>query len=280
MSGRVVRWLSGGLALTAAAVAVLRGPEGRRRARRLAHTVARRARYQSGRIEGLRYHWGGGGPDPNEVDGVLADRVRSMLGPLEHRLDIPRVHVMAEGHEVLLHGSVDTEAQEQAVVSAVKGIPGVRSVQSHLHVGLGRGDTRPSAGELHPAPSAALRSVMDAAHRAGAPAGTERAMAASVLSTFGAQLPDGERRHVLSHLPSDVRDLAVVPQARWLRARHTRRTEEFTRQALPAVAAERRLGIVTSVLGAVGELVPEEVDGVAAVLPGELKELWRTAVAR
>jgi hypothetical protein len=66
----------------------------------------------------VRYRISGHHPDPNVGDGVLADRVRSTLGPLEHYLDIPRVHVRAEGHDVHLHGGVTSEAQADVIVSA------------------------------------------------------------------------------------------------------------------------------------------------------------------
>jgi len=36
--------------------------------------------------------------------------------------------------------------------------------------------------------------------------------------------------------------------------------------------------IIESVLGAVRDLVPEEAADVAAVLPGELRDLWKTAI--
>ncbi len=108
--------------------------------------VARRARYESGRLEGVRYRVSGRHPDPDVYSTVLADRVRSVLGPLEHRLDVPRVHVMVESHTVVLHGEVDDASQAAAIEEAVRRIPGVTGVHSHLAVGLTAGDTRPSEG--------------------------------------------------------------------------------------------------------------------------------------
>lgn len=43
-------------------------------------------------------------------------------------------------------------------------VPGVHAVTSHLHIGLFPGDTRPSEGSEHPAPSPALASVLGVAH--------------------------------------------------------------------------------------------------------------------
>jgi len=127
-------------------VTVFETVAGRRISRRLAHTVTRWAQYQSGRLQGFRYRLAGGHPDPTVEGRVLADRVRSTLGPLEHRLDIPRVHVIADGHDIVLHGDVDSVEQVWALLGATGQIPGVGRVKSRLHVGLVPGDTRPSAG--------------------------------------------------------------------------------------------------------------------------------------
>jgi len=267
-----------GIAAITTGVAVFETVVGRRLSRHMARAVARAARYQSGRLTGLRYRISGRHPDPNVEDRVLADRVRSMLGPLEHRLDIPRVHVLVEGHTVLLHGDVTSDTQARAIIDAVEDVPGVQRVTSHLHVGLFPGDTRPSEGSGLPAPSAALASVLAAAHDGGAPDGSERACARSVLSTFAAILPEGERRHVLTHLPADLRSLAEPLRPRWAGYRHPRRFGEFILAALPTVEPGERQAIVESVIGALRELVPEESVDVAAVLPQALRPLWKTPV--
>jgi uncharacterized protein (DUF2267 family) len=203
-----------------------------------------------------------------------------MLGPIEHRLDIPRVHVLVEGHEVLLHGDVTSDTQAEAIIGAVRDVPGVQAVTSHLHIGLFPGDTRPSEGSGHPAPSAALASVLAAAHGGGAPEGSERACARSVLSTFAALLPEGERRHVLTHLPTDLRILVEPLRPRWTGHAHPRRLDKFAVAALPNVEPEARQAIVESVIGALRELVPEETVDVAAVLPENLRPLWKTPIPR
>jgi len=268
-----------GAATVAVGVTALETVAGRRLSRKLAHAVTRMARYQSGRLEGLRYRLAGRHPDPTADGRVLADRVRSTLGPLEHRLDVPRVHVMADGHDVLLHGDVVSDEQAQTLIDAVRGIPGVQRVESHLHIGLFPGDTRPSKGSEHPAPSAALGSVLAAAHAGGAKEGAERACARSVLSTFSAVLPEGERRHVLTHLPTDLRILAEPLHPRWAGHRRMRKFGEFTVAALPNVDPGEREAIVESVLGAVHELVPEEIVDVAAVLPEDLRRLWKAPIS-
>src|SRR5512142_2260250 len=67
-----------------------------RAARHLADRLARDVRYAAGSAPGMLYRLAGRRPDPNVSDDVLADRIRSNLGPLERRLDLPRVHVMVE----------------------------------------------------------------------------------------------------------------------------------------------------------------------------------------
>jgi len=269
-----------GVAALTTAVAVFETVVGRRLSRKLARAVTKVAKYQSGRLVGLRYRMSNGHPDPTVGDKVLADRVRSMLGPLEHRLDIPHVHVLVEGHDVLLHGDVVSNTQAGAVIDAVRDVPGVRGIKSHLHIGLVPGDTRPSQGSEHPAPSAALTSVLTAAHRGGAREGSERACARSVLSTFASLLPEGERRHVLTHLPTDLRTLAEPLRPRWAGHGHPRRLDDFTLASLPNVEPKERGAIVMSVIGALSDLVPEENVDVAAVLPEDLRPLWKTSTSR
>lgn len=275
---RIVRGGAVGLLFLGVGLTIIEALDVRRISRRLAREVSRWARYQSGLLKGFRYRFSGHSPDPTVDDGVLADRVRSVLGPLEHRLDVPRVHVQVQGHEVLLHGAVTSTKQLEAIIRAVREVPGVQQVQPHVHIGLARGDSRPSEGAAHRPPSEALASVLSAAHGAGVPLGSERAAARSVLSTFADVLPEGERRHVLGHLPADLRALAEPARPRWKRHRHLRRVTDFTNAALPLYEPDKRVEIVESVLGAVRDLVPEEVTGVGAVLPRDLSELWKTAI--
>lgn len=107
------------------------------------HVVLRVHRFTD-EWKGVSHHLRYGGPDADVDDLVLADRVRSMIGGLEHRLDMPRVHVMVEDGVVKLHGDVPGRMEEHALVSAVRRVPGVIDVESHLHRGLLPSDTRPS----------------------------------------------------------------------------------------------------------------------------------------
>lgn len=101
------------------------------------------------RWRGVAYRLLGRHADPTVDDRTLADRVRSELGPVEKRLDVPRVHVQVQGHVVLLHGDVEWPHEAATIVRAARHVPGVVDVQSHLHCGLLRSDTRPSGGRHH-----------------------------------------------------------------------------------------------------------------------------------
>lgn len=154
---RTLALAAAGGAATAVIAAVECTPTGKRLSRRAARRVTRLARYESGRLEGLRYRLSGRGPDPAVSDGVLADRIRSALGPLEHELDLPRVHVTACGHDVMLHGEVDSTRHAHQLVDAVARMPGVAKVDSRLAVSALKSESRPSQGTLHHPRSAAGR---------------------------------------------------------------------------------------------------------------------------
>ena len=94
----------------------------------------------------LRYALLGKLPDPCVPDDVVADRVRSALGPLEKLLDVPHVNVTVCGGIAMLHGAVTSKQDDEALASAAFDVPGVLGVESHLHVGLDRCETRPSTG--------------------------------------------------------------------------------------------------------------------------------------
>ena len=122
--------------------------EAGRAARRLGQRLSRDVRYAVGSAPGILYRLAGRHPDPNVSDDILADRIRSSLGPLERRLDVPHVHVMVDDHVAILHGEVETDSDAARLELAVMQLIGVEGVESHLHLGLTRGDTRPSEGAL------------------------------------------------------------------------------------------------------------------------------------
>ena len=77
--------------------------------------AAGRALWAAGHLEGLAYHLEGRHPDEDVDDATLAQRVRSTLGPVEHELDVPRVHLTVHDGEVLLHGPVGTLTDVRAL---------------------------------------------------------------------------------------------------------------------------------------------------------------------
>lgn len=131
-----------------AGVTLLFGPgtPGNKFLRRELHRATQWLHHLEGRIQKVDYRLSGRHPDQAVMDNVLADRIRSSLGWLERRLELPHVHVTVEHHVALLHGDVATDADAQQVERAVAGVPGVVGVESYLHAPLARGDTRPSEG--------------------------------------------------------------------------------------------------------------------------------------
>jgi uncharacterized protein (DUF2267 family) len=249
-----------------------------RAARRLAKRLSRDVRYAAGSTHGILYRLAGRRPDPDVSNDVLADRVRSCLGPLEKRLDVPRVHVIVEDHVAILHGDVPDRRDADAIERAVMRISGVSGVESHLHAGLVAGDTRPSSGAEAPAPpSDALRTLLAAASGAGA-GQNPRAAVHAALCGFADRMPDVERERVFGHLPADVR--AMAGPARRHRDRPPRL--KTLPQLVAAVTAEGGIEpqhaeeITRAVVATLRGLVHDDAREVAAVLPGELRELWET----
>ncbi|MFN8035331.1 MAG: DUF2267 domain-containing protein [Acidimicrobiia bacterium] len=241
--------------------------------------VQRRVRHVRGRMRGVRYQFRGGHPDEHVSDDILADRIRSELGPLEKRLDVPRVHVMVEDRVALLHGEVPTIEDADTIAEAVLDVSGVMAVESYLHVGLAKGDTRPSEGHQAEA-SPALRRLLDAAVAGGAAERSSLAAVRSVLSAFADRLPGNQVDHLLSHLPADVVALAGPPRRRGRSASRVRTVPELVASATArgGVDPGHATVIAESIIGALRSLVPEEARDVRAVLPKELKEFWDTAV--
>lgn len=241
--------------------------------------VAARLAWLSGRARGAAYRVGGGHPTPDVDDLTLADRVRSSIGALEKRLDVPHVHVLAEDHVVLLHGEVRSAADADAIEHAVLAVPGVLGVESYLHVGLVASDTPPSRGHVPARPSDALRSLQDAARAAGAGWRAPSAVRA-VLGSLGGRLPDDTREHLSAHLPPDVQRLLDLPRRTGRTARVRTAAELVATVAADpsAVWPGRAPAIVEAIIGRLRLLVPDEVADVAAVLPEDLRRFWLGAV--
>ena len=113
-------------------------------ARRRRHRIMGRVHHLRGLARGAWYRCRRRHPDEHVDDLVLADRIRSTLGPVEHALDQPRVHVSVYRHVASLHGDIANHYAAGRLVDAVRSVPGVVDVRSHLHVGLLPGDGCPS----------------------------------------------------------------------------------------------------------------------------------------
>lgn len=87
--------------------------------------------------KGLTYRAVRRHPSTPVDDSVLADRIRSTIGPLEKQLHNSRINVTVENGIAILHG--DTESPDAAVQieDAVRGVAGVHGVRSHLSHGPG-----------------------------------------------------------------------------------------------------------------------------------------------
>ena len=249
------------------------GGRGRALVRRAMRRERRTVAYTRGRLQGLRYAAAGRHPDETVPDDVLADRVRTTLGPVLHRLDLPRVHVTVERHVVTLHGDAGSLSDVKAIGRAVASVPGVVGVRSALHVGLLPGDTRPSWGRRTAGPSPALRRLLEAADRGGVGPERRAPAVAAVLSALAPWLDREEWRRVRAHLPADVQTFGRR------RAHHP--TEAGT-DVVTAVADELNIPApvaaqtVRSVAGELAELVPASADAIVAVLPDDARG-WHAA---
>jgi uncharacterized protein (DUF2267 family) len=253
--------------MTAGGVLLGTTARGRRRVRRTAHRALGKTRYLSGHARGLWYRIVHGGPPEDVSDAVLVQRIRSKLGPLEKRLDVPRLHVSSRDRNVSLHGVPATAGDAQRLEDTVRATAGVRELASHVRVGFGPGDHRPSQGR---GPSDMRRELHVAAQEIGA----DIPAVATVLSVFLHMLPGGERDHVLVHLPADVRKL-LEPESPHGTGRIA--DEAALRDAVTAsgtVPEQQADKLIRAVLTVLRRRVPEETSDIEAVLPAGLKPLW------
>jgi len=247
------------------------------RARR---ALVRQGRHLHGVWEGTRHRLlRDDGPDPLVGDDVLADRVRSTLGMVAKRLDVPRAHVMVTDHVVSLHGEVGTVGDALALAGAAGTVPGVLGVDCKLHVGLLAGQRRPSQDRRRQRPpSPALRYLLAVAARAGLGADLATKAVHAVLDSFVGCLPAGERRRLLACLPADVGRLADS-------ARHGSLWTGDPGELIGRVAAVSGLDdvvraerVTVAVLGALREILPAtRAAHIGRALPPGLRPLWSIA---
>jgi uncharacterized protein (DUF2267 family) len=214
------------------------------------------------------------GSKEHDVDADLADRVRTTMGPTIKQLDLPRIHVMAEGHRVLLHGDVGSVEDAAMIEDLVETLPGVEVVESHLHVGLIPGDTRPSEG-VEPS-SAMYDALMAVADEAGFMPQTARAAMRGSLAAILDQIPPGERRHIVGHFPHDV--VALIKPRRRIGDEGMQWKQplglEIDASLRGGISLDDAIVVVPNVMGVLRRFVPEEDHDVRATLSGHLRELW------
>ena len=274
----MTRKLAIGAAGLAASVALLTAvtTRGRRGTRRMARRAARKTRYLAGHARGIRYRLVHGGPPEDVSDEVLVQRIRSKLGPLEKRLDVPHLHVASDDRNVTLHGVAATDDDARQLEDTVRAVSGVRELASHVRVGFGPDDTRPSQGRL--AASSEMRHELQAAAQDLGLDDNDEAVG-TVLSVFLHRLPTGERSHVLVHLPADVRALIdpVAPRGAGRISDEAALGDAVTSSG--AVPAEKADHLIRAVLAVLRRRVPEEITDIEAVLPTGLKPLWADPLA-
>ena len=211
---------------------------------------------------------------PRHVEGLdLADRVRSALGPMVKALDLPRIHVMAEGDRILLHGDVATEDDAERIEAALSGVADVGEIESHLHVGLIPGDTRPSGA--HADNSEMYAALLRVAKKARLGATPARVAITGALLSVLEMIPSGERTHVAAHFPADVRQL--VTARRGGQSRVDARTPvqlEVTAALRGGISLEKAHIIVPGVISVIRTFIPEEDQDVQATLAHHLRTYW------
>lgn len=259
----VQRGIMGAAALVGVYVVARRDSLLGRAARRVGKATMVQLRYWRGAWPGIRYRLEGGHPDLDVSDDVLADRVRSSLGPLEHRLGLPRVHVVVREGVVVLHGEIARRREAVALERAVGRMPSVRGVESYLHARIAPTGPRPAGGS---APSRAHRVLVEAAHNAGVPEGQEARAARVVLAAFMERVPVEQRKEMLGHLPVDARSLAAPPRRRGASKRHGPDDLKDAVAHTGAVAPERAGEVTRGVLSALHGVLPDELDELVAML--------------
>lgn len=82
--------------------------------------------------KGLAYRATRRHPSTTVDDSVLADRIRSTIGPLEKQLHNSRINVTVENGTAILHGDIESTEAAIQIEEAVRGVAGVRGINSHL----------------------------------------------------------------------------------------------------------------------------------------------------
>jgi len=71
-------------------------------------------------------------PSTTVDDTVLADRIRSTIGPLEKQLHNSRINVTVENGIAILHGDIESPEAARQIEQGVRGVAGVQGIRSNL----------------------------------------------------------------------------------------------------------------------------------------------------
>lgn len=82
--------------------------------------------------KGLAYRATRRHPSTPVDDSVLADRIRSTIGPLEKQLHNSRINVTVENGIAILHGDIESPEAAIQIEDAVRVVAGVHGIRSHL----------------------------------------------------------------------------------------------------------------------------------------------------
>lgn len=82
--------------------------------------------------KGLAYRLMRRHPSTRVDDSVLADRIRSTIGPLEKQLHNARINVTVENRIAILHGDIESPEAATEIEEAVRAVAGVHGIRSHL----------------------------------------------------------------------------------------------------------------------------------------------------
>jgi osmotically-inducible protein OsmY len=82
--------------------------------------------------KGLAYRATRRHPSTTVDDSVLADRIRSTIGPLEKQLHNSRINVTVENGIAILHGDIESPEAATQIEEAVRAVAGVDGIRSHL----------------------------------------------------------------------------------------------------------------------------------------------------
>jgi hypothetical protein len=102
------------------------------RSKSLTKTAGPLLRRTANQAKGLAYRVTRRHPSTKVDDSVLADRIRSTIGPLEKQLNISRINLTVENGVAILHGDIDSPDAADQIEEAVRGVAGVRDIRSHL----------------------------------------------------------------------------------------------------------------------------------------------------